>query len=155
MLDEEKRGTRRKEARGGRRDGEEGGTGESDKIKKSCLEKWKMKKSLKDALLVSLGLVIVNLDRLPSLLVLEWKKISPKIWQHALAILTGSSTTTLPPVAATPPLLPSTDVLWSMNYHHSPATPPLLPSMEYELLRTSLFAQSQRTKASEKERITV
>ena len=46
MLDEEKRGMRRKEGRGGRRDGE------NEKMKK-LLKKWNMRKSLKDASLAS------------------------------------------------------------------------------------------------------
>ena len=65
VLDEDKRGTRRKEGRGGRRDEEEGGTRrkegrggrrdvESEKMKKLLKE---MKKSLKDASLASLCLV--------------------------------------------------------------------------------------------------
>ena len=72
MLDEEKRGTRRKEGRGGSRYGEEGDTrrkegregrwdgevGGTRRVKnEKVAKKGKMKKSLKDASLASLGLV--------------------------------------------------------------------------------------------------
>ena len=57
MLDEEERGTRRKEGRGGRRDEE------SEKIKK-LLAKMKMKESLKDATLASLGLVFRYIEKI-------------------------------------------------------------------------------------------
>ena len=53
--DEEEGGMGRKEGLEGRRDGEEGGTRRVKKMKKVL--KKKMKKSLKDASLVSLGLV--------------------------------------------------------------------------------------------------
>ncbi len=57
--DEEEGGTRRKEGRGGRRDGEEEGTGRKEGQVGRCDEdSEKMKKSLKDASLASLGLVL-------------------------------------------------------------------------------------------------
>ena len=72
MLDEEERGTGRKEERGGRRDEEEGGTrrkegrgGRRDEESENKLLK-KMKKSLKDASWASLGLVHVQPDILHS-----------------------------------------------------------------------------------------
>ena len=61
VLDEEKRGIRRKEGRGERRDEEEGGTRRKEERgeckNEKVVKKWKTKKSLKDASLASLGLV--------------------------------------------------------------------------------------------------
>ena len=58
MLDEEEGGTRRKEGQGGRRDEEEGGTRRKEgRGGRRDAESEKMKKSLKDASLASLGLV--------------------------------------------------------------------------------------------------
>ena len=63
--DQEKGGTRREEGRGGRRDKEERGTRRKEERgeckNEKVVKKWKTKKSLKDASLASLGLVLKNM----------------------------------------------------------------------------------------------